>query len=400
MINSTLKILGRWLDEIQNLGKMMSCVFGKSSPNRNSSISFRLKCEGECSALSRQDVVDLFSTPNVTFQTTTSKRSGQMITFEATNSGPLSSACKANAIQPSTVILEGREMKSIDRFESSTSWHRPVISDVPEGKRLLSVLASSRRHNHSIRFKIEDGQDSVQDGPKYIEVQPQGEETRIGKRWKRLGTALSVFPAENSVTASAIATTPPQGYNAIYACCANTLELSGGSIRVEGITLLPPSENGRLFLLLSFLTFGLRPYNDTLGIEDWLRDGTDESIEAPPTKHGGSVTDSEDKKLSEGERIKLAIAFHESCRNLGEELTLYPCHLRALCTIFDEIDGFPIVPWISLDHEMVDLTQENEAAVTSINCYSTYDCNESSCLATSENCMLGWGGTGRNQMKP
>eukprot|EP00980_Cylindrotheca_fusiformis_P003407 scaffold758_cov104-Cylindrotheca_fusiformis.AAC.6 len=69
------------------------------------------------------------------------------------------------------------------------------------------------------------------------------------------GRAAAVFVPENavpaSVPASAVNTKGP-----LFACCSNALEINGGWLRVEGMSLLPPNP---LFLLLSMLSFGLDP---------------------------------------------------------------------------------------------------------------------------------------------
>lgn len=81
--------------------------------------------------------------------------------------------------------------------------------------------------------------------------------SRMLSRWTRLNTDKAVFVFENSVPASVI---PVGGVTSLCACCANTLDLRGGGLRAEGLTLLPPDSS---FLLLAPLAFGVTP--DGLG---------------------------------------------------------------------------------------------------------------------------------------
>ena len=115
----------------------------------------------------------------------------------------------------------------------SSSWKRPLFADIPEGARLVSVLASGqRRGGHRLRFP-EEGSD---DPELAIDVF-LAKESRISDRWLRCdGTGKMAYVPEGAVPASATSAGYP-----LFACCANTLEVKGGTVRVEGMTLLPPN---------------------------------------------------------------------------------------------------------------------------------------------------------------
>ena len=132
------------------------------------------------------------------------------------------------------------------------------LNDIPEGARLLSVLASSRRNQHSVILCDDNDGDNKGNGAgdkNFVEVSLDRKETKLSERWKRFGTNRKVYVPVNCVPAFA---QPLGGASELFACCANTLEVSGGGLRVECLTILPP---GRLFVLLAFLTFGMQPFS-------------------------------------------------------------------------------------------------------------------------------------------
>lgn len=346
---SLSQYLSQHVLDLEGVRSSLCCSFTKYKKKKGQrSPSFSLVSRGKCSEITKTDLKDLFATSNVTAKTKESNSGHQKITFSPAANMPISYD-KQNA-----------RLTTGDHSPDS-SWHRPLLKDIPEGARLLSVLASGRRKEHSILFSpdVDTTSNPVQAAKggdvEYLEVNMDPDESKISQRWNQFHSHNRVYVAENSVPAAALTTVGPVE---VFACCANTLEVRGGGLRVEGLTLLPP---GRLFMLLSFLTFGLTPFatgqmfgnhSEGDGYDDgtllsrslkWLNDWEN---------NVASICDSPPKLSPSIDKVKCILAaksFHRSCANLGEALVCHPDKVRDLCRIFDMVDGYNVVPWDGLD---------------------------------------------------
>lgn len=221
---------------------------------------------------------------------------------------------------------------------------RPMFHCIPEGARLLSVLASGRRREHLVRLDSST-KDDKKDDPKLLDVYLDPDQTKLSTRWKRMNTDLAVYVSENCVPATAL---PVDVKETLYAVASNTLEVKGGGLKVEGLTLLPP---GRLFLLLARISFGLfqKENFDDGSLEDkcigWIRRDSD-----------GGITP--EKEALWRRHLRLALDFHECSKDVGEELVCFPAMARGLNVVFDGIDGHPAEPW---DVEADVFTRDNLA---------------------------------------
>jgi hypothetical protein len=237
------------------------------------------------------------------------------------------------AATPNRPMDNGSKRKSLEKKNSS--WQRPLFECIPEGARILSVLASGRRRSHHIRFEqhgdADNGGNDDEDD-EAIEIYPEPSQSLITFRWKRFGTDTAVYVQENSVPASAV---PMDGSSILYCCCANTLEVKGGGLRAEGLTLLPP---GKLFLLLCRFSFGL--YNTSSFQDGSLTSMSLEWLSGKDTE----VEDTEDWK----DRIDKAIALHSSTSSLGEELVCFPDSVEQLVNVFDGLNGVDCKVWEDL----------------------------------------------------
>jgi len=231
----------------------------------------------------------------------------------------------------------------------------PLLRNAPEGARTLVVLAASRRREAQIQIplpsKVADDEDDL------ICFGLENGLAKLQSRWVRMNSDRTVFVQENSVPASVI---PLDPIGTLYSCCANTLELRGGALRAEYLTLLPP---GGLFLLLSFLAFGLSP-DGLCSVPDseeeyepfiaeclaWLKNRD------PPDqldKHHAVAIDRES-------RIRMSLDFNKSCGDLGERLICFPDKVKGLCEIFDQIDGYSTGVWKDLPRNPFIPRPENE----------------------------------------
>ena len=262
-----------------------------------------------CGELSAVDVKDLLMEPNIMLTKGKKKSERQTILFKSSPNSPMSKASTGGV---------------------SSSWERPLFDCIPEGVRLLTILASSRRKgDHGV--SIQGG--SLTDGaePDLLKIHLDRSKTKLQGRWKRLGTDSDVYTSENSVPATALSMT---GDN-LYCVASNTLEIRGGGLKVEGLTLLPP---GQLFLLLTRVSFGLQSVPKNLALNPDKADF-----------------------MASLDRLQEALDLHESTKNLGEELRCFPEKARRLCDLFDGVDGFEGGEW---DIDSNPFTHENYDRLT------------------------------------
>ena len=175
--------------------------------------SFTLVARGSKKGVSDVDLRDLLASTRV--QSSTKKSfDQQQLVFPFTHNSPLA--------------FNGRSQLTTF-VDTTTSWDRPVVKCIPEGVRLLSVLASGRRREHVVRLlSMEDTTEGKNEGDELLDLHLDPKLTNISHRWKRFNTNLSVYVETNSVPASAV---PMSGSEMMYCCCANTLELRGGGIK-------------------------------------------------------------------------------------------------------------------------------------------------------------------------
>jgi hypothetical protein len=221
----------------------------------------------------------------------------------------------------------GQGNKFIPRHSfTEPSWSRPVLRDcIPEGVRLLSVLASGRRREHLLRFEGDED--------RTIDVSIDPSVTKLSTRWKRMDTEKAVFVSDNCVPATAL---PMNGKDTLYCVASNVLEVRGGGFKVEGLTLLPP---GRLFLLLARLSFGL-----------FKRENVDDSTLGDKCirwlKQNGSLSEGDkDREASIRESVRRAVQYHQDSLDLGEELVCFPPFAERLADLFNGVDGYDAPVW-------------------------------------------------------
>lgn len=340
------RFLQRHILDLRGVKTTMTCIFSKYKNKKGRrSPTFSLICRGQVAKVSMSDLCDLFATPDVSVQARETHSMQQSVTFSPTINTPITS-------------YKGKIDSATGDHSSESSWHRPLLLDIPEGARLLSVLASGRRKGHSIQFSSLENEESNEDDSTFLEVSLNREKTQISQRWKQFGSNNKVYVNENSVPAAAMSS---WGLIEVFACCANTLEIRGGGLRAEGLTLLPP---GRLFVLLCFLAFGSLPFSSAGMKGEMWGDGTDEEGDDESlithclrwldawdalVAGTGAVPPPRSPDIDRTERILRAKKFHDSCAELGETLVCHPEKVHDLCGIFDMIDGYSVVPWENLD---------------------------------------------------
>ncbi|GKY93331.1 hypothetical protein MPSEU_000300700 [Mayamaea pseudoterrestris] len=234
----------------------------------------------------------------------------------------------AKMVTKQTIVFESAPnapLADTRKHNGDSSWDRPLFDCIPEGARLLAILASSRRrgdHGFFLQATGPDGNESED----MLTVHLDRSKTKIQGRWKRVGSGSDVYTTENSVPATALSR---DGEN-LYCVASNTLEIKGGGLRVEGLTLLPP---GRLFMLLTRASFGL----------------------------SCGPLDPDSSEMDDYDRIQQAHDFHEATRDLGEELRCFPEKARQLCSLFNGVDGYEGEIW---DIDSNPFTHDNYAKVS------------------------------------
>ena len=286
--------------------KAINVILSRSGSEK---LSFDVSLRGTTDSVSQTDLKDLFGAASINAGTEKKMAGRQQIVFDLTRSKPL--------IPPDGV--GGVE----------TSWDRTLIElNIPEGARLLSALASDRRRDHFIR--LETGDESNAD--EFVDMHLDASQTALRKRWRRMNTDLTVYVPAISVPATTI---PLVEKGTLYCLCANTLEVKGGAVRVEGLTLLPA---GRLYFLLCRLSFGLfRKENLDNGslVAKSLRWVLAES---------GGTGDVKDWER----RIDAAVSFHEGSMELEEKLECFPDKVKELLAVFSGVGGREATVWATL----------------------------------------------------
>lgn len=289
--------------------KSIACNFMKQQSREKK--PFTITSYGFTSGISSAVLRDLFAAGNVTVDDTQISTGKQMVVFSKDNDKGKSSQ------------------------ERASSWERPPVECIPEGARLLSVLASGRRREHLVRLdSLDDSDEEVQlDVDLYLDPS----QTKLSQRWNRFATDRAVYVNENCVPATAL---PVDGTEILYCVVANTLEVRGGGIKVEGLTLLP---KGALFLLLTRISFGLLAEegqeDDCMLEEDCVR-----LLRMLTRKQSESLSDKkkEDLESEWKRRINMAMDFHAASRALGEQLVCFPDMSNLLKVLFDGVDGYDI----------------------------------------------------------
>jgi hypothetical protein len=336
-----------------------SMTRGKKKKKDKIDPSFVVTLHGECSQVSKGDLQDLLGTSNLS-STVLRKDTSQSLVFHNSPNVPYPFKGKDKDNLATAYSLE------------SSSWSRPlIIDDIPQGARLLSTLASGyRKGRNALRFQ--PSEEDPGEKSDSIEFPLKKEETLISNRWKRLGSGSPVYVPENTVPASATSIS-----RRLYACCSNTLEVRGGGLRVEGLTLLPPNP---VFVLLSFLSFGLKPMHasgfhsfsfeanedsddreDKKQVKKWMKWLRERWERTTNQECRTSIPDEEEHQPGVEEdakrRIRMALEFHRSCAEMSEELVCFPDKVDALCSLFNDLDGHTTSKWDSLEERS--LTRDN-----------------------------------------
>ncbi len=320
----------------------------KKFKKTSSSQPFFVTTMGECSKVSNQDLEDLLGRK------------------------PLSVATNAkNCVQ--TIVVQHppkSQQQDADEFQE------PLFADVPEGARVLALLASSVRRGKKHTLKIPTNSSDL-DCEETYDFAMREDEIDVAMRWKRLDSSNPVY-VDNSVPSTAIHTTKQ-----LYAVASNSLETQSGGMRVDGLTLLPPNP---LFLILSHLSFGIE-VNTPLSWAvvhlnsdegdgkikkkvkksyDWLKNRSVKVSKAFGNSGDNLVvtaqsdTGSETKTWHEKElrdRLYQAIVFNESAMSMEEALVCFPEKINELCELYDGVDGRSLSVWDSIEEES--LTPEN-----------------------------------------
>jgi hypothetical protein len=323
-----------------NLKGCLAFDFSKNlnKPKNRRSIAFQIFCGGSSAfKVTDVDLCDMLSISRLdTDFWLLDKHEGgyQALVFENVND--------AETRRSGTPASPGR------RAPSDSSTEQPLLRNAPEGARLLSVLAASRRREHTIHIALPSTEDSEEEDEEECFIfSLEGELSKLQFRWTRMDTDRAVFVMENSVCSSVI---PVESIGKLYACCANTLDLRGGGMRADNLTLLPP---GGYFLLLALLAFGLTPEGLVLPKEsDDLEAFINDCIAwAKAREPSEADKDRTSLALDWDSRLRMAIEFGRSCYDLGEQLECFPNKVKNLCVIFDRVDGYETAAWPKLESD-------------------------------------------------
>eukprot|EP00934_Nitzschia_sp_Nitz4_P002355 Nitzschia sp. Nitz4//scaffold120_size68122//58196//63238//NITZ4_006055-RA/size68122-processed-gene-0.41-mRNA-1//1//CDS//3329534311//2355//frame0 len=293
------------------------------------SLDFKVTAKG--GSISAIDVHDLWYSPHATIDSTEAK---VYLHFQGGPNAPMD-------------YPKGKKdgMATLDNGEGTT-WTRPLCPDAVEGARLLSVLTYGLRVGGA-RLRIPEEKGGSKDNP--------GPMTEVflgfdrAQRWSRLDGG-NVIIGTDSVPVSAIST------SRLYATCANGLDLKGGAIKVEHITMLPPNP---LYLVMALATFGklsaLPGCSHLVGLDD---DSVDEVM--VDMMHSFVRTDIEKCDVELGPvdilgKMRRAVLFNQSSMNMGEHLVCNPKHVKDLLDLFSDIGDGPLGLWDTLEERCLSI---------------------------------------------
>lgn len=285
-----------------------SCTYNPISRDPESaSFAFDFRCNKE--VLREQDLKDMFASGRVTLVTLFT-RAKQEIILKQTPYTPLGFQRRGTT---------GATINS----------QKPLLKSIPEAARLLSSLVSARRRETVVKLQLSDAEKKeykAEDEEEPTKDVRFGNNAKIASRWKRHPTGNRVYLDTSTPVASVV---PLDSSHLLYCCCANTLDIAGGALKAEGLTLLP---QGSLFHILCRLTFGAEGTGDEALVQRCM-----------------SQVEGEEEDLEPGELSGLfwaAVLFDEDSKHMGESLVCFPDRINALVDVFRMFMGGPEArPW-------------------------------------------------------
>ena len=313
----TLKSLDRDLLRAMEVCQAKSIFFRLTlAKGKSQSCSFSMFLNGkDAEAISSRDLKDIFASLDEINPKTSEVIRRQELVFPITDSGPWN---------PTNAKKNG----------DSSKWSRPLVQCIPEGARVLHALASASRRGHYVLLgPVSSDDDGSQKEGEEEEEEEEFLELHLDREqfgsWGKIPQGSVVFLPDLSVPSTAI---PLNGKSPLQCCCANTLDIRGGSVRVEGLTMLPP---GRAFSFFSRLCFGLEPER-----EDWTPSFASLGVD------GGDIPDEDHDDFLQ--RCLKATNLNERSVELGEELVCDPSFVVDLLDVFDGLQGCEARPWPNL----------------------------------------------------
>lgn len=237
--------------------------------------------------LSKADFVSIFRTPDVTFQKCSTSSHRQAIQFSMMTNSPVIGAT--------------------------------VVHNSPEGARIIQGIAEGRRYKRTIILKKSKAQtNDTESEVEYCEVAVHGEKHG---NWVWTETGQTAVLEKMSIPA----TVSPQDTD-IYACCANMLELQGGSMCAEGVSIIP---GGKKIIELAKLCIGIgeRVYNCV----------NDDESSHELEMHYDAVE-------------RFYNFFIETV--VPDKLQFFPDGVTLLCEVFHSLDGLEMIPWTECENSV------------------------------------------------
>lgn len=254
--------------------------------------SFNISYEGP-SSMQQMDLRKLFRTPHLKFQKNRSCR--QTLTFP--------------------------KKKEIDDSLSLN-----ITQNLPEGARLLHAIVAGRYKNPVVRFQHTPSSDCEDNDDAYLQVS-LGVKPR-GNKWKWTETNEAALLDFDSIPA----TTSPQSHD-MFAVCGNILELKGGCVRAEGVSILPGHS---LFVPLAIRCLGI----DTSG-------------------HLGES----ESRFTAADNFRDFFNEHMA----DQELQYFPLAVNLLCEAFGSLDGIIMEPWVDDVSDETPSGKKNQIVKSAVN---------------------------------
>ena len=289
-------------------GMQLRLPWSTNQYRSSSELTFSLQCS---EPVTTPDIMDMLASPQLISPKQKIQLGQQVVKFAEQANKP---------IQPN-------DIDNTLEIANAPSWSFPFFPQriVPEGARILAVLASGRRQKQFIRLYSDPADE-------YLDICFTKEIDFATKCWSRLEIDSTAYVPTNSIPATAI---PLDSEVSPLCCCADVLEVSGGHIRANGLTLLP----NRDFVAICFVSFGLNVIHDN---------AEDELTPLEAALKWLSMSD-EELKVGVVDRLEAAHTFDECALSMGESLKCFPSKVKELLKLFDGLDGAHYEAWDSLD---------------------------------------------------
>jgi len=206
-LNNAFKKLRDKAKITHNSFDMLSISIGEGSVDGGET-SLDMQAYGDFDPLSDKDMNDLLGTPEVSLHMQ-----------------------EINPVQ--TIILSPTPQELV--HSSKSSCQEPLLKYAHESFGILSSVASLQRNTPVIYFHDDKERSQKNKHEQLNNIKVLVKDSKVNDRWRQFPSGGRLLLNKNNFPSTIF----PVEDIEVYACCANSLLIRGGMVRVEGITILP-----------------------------------------------------------------------------------------------------------------------------------------------------------------